>query len=274
MPGRVGRAGRRLIQGGEHLIGSALEMLRHGDRTVITTPSTGLRLGNLLYVWLQAHRRTRAGTRTLALEVHPMKPWLTAFPGLAAFTIARDSMRFDDRREWDPTWLYQRFGIDFVADDLTAFVRETIAPHVAPDATGTLVINVRRGDYYEDFAGKYAFDQVGYVRAALERVAPADRALVISDDADWCRANLDTIIRRRVGDVEYARPDPLGNFLAVAGASRIIGSNSTFTYWAAYVAGIIHTDPEVVMPRFHARMAHGTDAHQLDPRWTVIDGFH
>ncbi len=271
---RVGRAGRQVVGGGAHLFGSALELLRRGDRTIITTPPAGLRLGNLLYVWLQAHRRTRAGTPALALEVHSMKPWLAAFPELEAITIARPAVRFGDRREWDRTWLYQRFGVDFTSDDLAAFAREAIAPHVVPDAAGTLVINIRRGDYYGEFARKYAFDQTGYLRSALERLAPADRALVISDDADWCRANLDAVIRASVGDVEYARPDPLANFLAVAGATRIIGTNSTFTYWAAYVAGVIHSDPEVVMPRFHARMAHGTDAHQLDPRWNAIDGFH
>lgn len=271
---RVGRAGHQLVGGGAHLVGSALEVLRRGDRTVITTPPAGLRLGNLLYVWLQAHRRTRAGTPTLALEVPAMKPWLAAFPELETMTIARPAVRFGDRREWDPTWLYQRFGADFTADDIAAFVHETIAPHVVPGAAGTLVINIRRGDYYGEFAGKYAFDQAGYLRSALERVAPADRALVVSDDPDWCRTNLDPVIRSTVGEVAYAQPDALANFLAVAGASRIIGTNSTFSYWAAYVAGVIHRDARIVMPRFHARMPHGTDAHQLDPRWSVIEGFH
>jgi hypothetical protein len=225
-------------------------------------------------VWLQAHRRNQTGAPTRVLEVRAMGPWLTAFPELTALTIPREAMHFHDRREWDEEWLYQRFGTDFSADDVAAFVRETLAPHVVPDRTGALVINVRRGDYYEEFAGKYAFDQVRYVGSALERIAPAERALVVSDDASWCRANLDSVIRSRIAEVEYARPDPLANFLAVAGAGRIIGTNSTFSYWAAYVAGVVHPDAEIVMPRFHARMAHGADAHQLDPRWSVIDGFH
>ncbi|MCD2441012.1 alpha-1,2-fucosyltransferase [Agromyces sp. SYSU K20354] len=268
------RAGRRTMQAGERIAGSTLDLMRRGERTVITTPSTGLRLGNLLYVWLQAHRRTRAGAPTLAREARAMAPWLTAFPELSALTIAPGGVRFSDRRTWDDAWLYQRFGVDFTADDLAAFVRETLASHVVPDRTETLVINVRRGDYYAEFASKYAFDQAGYLAATLDRLAPAERALVVSDDADWCRTNLDSVIRMRADEVEYARPDPLANFLAVAGAARIIGTNSTFTYWAAYVAGVIHANAEVVMPRFHARMAHGTDAHQLDPRWTIIDGFH
>lgn len=270
----VGRTGRRALRAGARLGGSTVDLLRRGDRTVIMTPQTGLRLGNLLYVWLQAHLRTRTGAPTLALESRAMEPWLAAFPELAALTIPRESVRFPDRRAWDESWLYQRFGTDFSADDVTAFVHDTLAPHIDPDRTGTLVINVRRGDYYSEFAGKYAFDQVGYIAAALERLAPADRVLVVSDDADWCRANLDAVIRSSARDVGYAEPDPLANFLAVAGADRIIGTNSTFSYWAAYVAGVIHSGAEIVMPRFHARMTHGAEAHQLDPRWIAIDGFY
>jgi hypothetical protein len=269
----VGRTGRRVVREAGRLGTKAVDAMRRGDRTVITTPPTGLRLGNLLYVWLQADRRTRAGMPTLALEVRAMKPWLTAFPELSALTVRQDSVQFPDRRAWDETWLYQRFGIDFNATDVAAFVDETLAPHVVPDRTGRLVINVRRGDYYSDHAAKYAFDQVGYVGAALEQIEPAEHVLVVSDDADWCRANLDAVIRSRAGHVDYARSDPLENFLAVAGAERIIGTNSTFSYWGAYVAGVVHTDAEVVMPRFHARMPHGSRAHQLDPDWTVIEGF-
>ncbi len=237
------------------------------------TPRVGLRLGNLLYVWLRAHRAGLSGTPTLALATPAMESWLTEFPALGELTIRRDSLRFRDRREWDDVWLYQRFGVDFTADDVNAFVRATVAPHIVPDDSGTLVVNVRRGDYYTEFTDKYAFDQVGYVGAALDRVGSAERVLVVSDDPEWCRAHLSSIIRTKTSHVEYAQPDPLANFHAVAQASRIIGTNSTFSYWAAYVAGVIHPAAEVVMPRFHARMAHGTDAHQLDPRWIAISGF-
>lgn len=240
---------------------------------VIETPAAGLRFGNFLYLWLQAHLRTAAGAPTLVREARGMEPWRSAFPMLSDLTIGSGAVRFRDRREWDAAWLYQRFGVDFTGAELESFVRAALAPHVVPDTTGTLVVNVRRGDYYSQFASKYAFDQSGYLAAALARVGDVDRVLVVSDDADWCREHLDALIRSRAADVEYARPDPLANFLAVAGASRIIGTNSTFTYWAAYVAGVVHPGAEIVMPRFHGRMAHGTAAHQLDPRWVAIEGF-
>lgn len=268
------RAKRATARGVRRTADAMLDLMRHGERAVIMTPRAGLRLGNFLYLWMQAHRRTASGRPTVALAARAMTPWLAAFPELNRLTIEREAVRFSDRRAWDAAWLYQRFGVDFTADDVSAFVRETLAHHVVPDESGTLVINVRRGDYYTDFLDKYAFDQPSYIGAALERVRPAERVLVVSDDPDWCRANLSSVIRAKSADVEFARPDPLENFLAVAGASRIIGTNSTFSYWAAYVAGVMHPEAEVVMPRFHGRMRHGTDAHQLDPRWIAIDGFH
>lgn len=271
MGARAKRATARHARGAAD---AALDLMRRGELTVIMTPQAGLRLGNFLYVWLHAHRAGMSGTPTLALASRAMAPWLTAFPALGELTIRRESVRFRDRREWDDVWLYQRFGVDFTADDVDVFVRAAVAPHIVPDDSGTLVINVRRGDYYTDFTDKYAFDQVAYVGAALDRVRPAKRVLVVSDDPEWCRVHLSSIIRTKTPQVKYAQPNPLANFHAVARASRIIGTNSTFTYWAAYVAGVIHPDAEIVMPRFHARLAHGTDAHQLDPRWTAIDGFH
>lgn len=252
------------------------DAFRRGDRSVVMTPPAGLRFGNWLYLWLDAHARTRLGHPTLVLEAPGMAEWLTAFPRLRDFTIARDDLQFHDRREWDEFSWRQRFGVDFARDELDAFVRDALLPHVTPDTTGTLVINVRRGDYYArpELRERYGFDQVGYVTAALGEFDDVDHALVISDDVQWCRENLESIVRATGADVAYAEPGAVQNFLAVAGASRIVGTNSTFTYWAAYVAGVVHEEVRVVMPRFHARMAGSSDAHQLDPLWTAIDGFH
>jgi hypothetical protein len=137
------------------------------------------------------------------------------------------------------------------------------------------VINVRRGDYYSNpgLRERYGFDQLGYARAALAQVGNVERALVVSDDPDWCRENLLEIVEATSDVVHFAERDPVSNFKAVAGASRIIGMNSTFTYWGAYISGVVHPSPVVVMPRFHGRLALGTDAHQLDPRWIAIDGY-
>lgn len=242
---------------------------------MITTPVAGLRFGNWLYLWLIAHGRTAAGSPTVVLAVDDMRPWLDAFPDLQALTVRRDQVRFHDRREWEGDFRYQRFGVDFSREALHRFVREALAPSIPVDRSDRVVVNVRRGDYYEgDFAQRYGFDVKGYVAEALARMDHVERVIVVSDDPEWCRSQLDAVIRPLSPFVEYADKDPAGNFLTIASCRRLIGTNSTFSYWGGYVADALHEDAQIIMPLFHARLERGTDAFQLDPRWQAIDGYH
>ena len=252
------------------------DALRRGDRVVVMTPTAGLRFGNWLYLWLDAHQRTTAGEPTLVLEAPGMAPWLREFPRLRSLTVTKDRLRFHDRREWDHESWNQRFGIDFTRSTLDAFIDSTLVPALHEDQGDTLVINVRRGDYFSDphHAARYGWDIAGYLVDALASAGSAERALVVSDDARWCRDELHTIIGAGVQRIEYAAPDPSANFRAIAGAHRLIGTNSTFSYWGAYVAGARFTSPQIIMPRFHGRLPTGSDAYQLDPGWTVIEGHH
>lgn len=270
----VKRRLKKVLKRAERSADDAVDRLRRGKRTVLLAPPAGLRLGNLLYLWLNAHLRTTIDAPVAVLESRDTAEWCREFPALNRLSLARADLRFADRREWDPVWLYQRFGIDFTRSQLRAFIDETFRNRILPDRTDRLVLNVRRGDFYTEFVAKHGFDIVPYVEEALTRFDAVERILVVSDDAAWCRENLDRMLRARTGLVEYADPDPLQNLLALAGARRLIGANSTFSYWGAYMADAVHDDAEIVMPRFHARMAHGTDAHQLDPGWTILDGFY
>jgi hypothetical protein len=268
------RAARHIAWRAERAKTLTLDALRRGDRTVITTPPAGLRFGNWLYLWLDAYARTRSGERTVVLQAPGMDIWLEAFPALRGLTVDPDLLRFHDRRDWGEHSWNQRFGDDFSRESLDAFISEYLAPYIAPDRSGTLVINVRRGDYYSNpgLRQRYGFDQLGYLREALKRAGRVERVLIVSDDPDWCRDNVVEMLDG--GSVEFADRDPVSNFMAVASPSRLIGMNSTFTYWGAYIAGVLHESPLIVMPRFHARMAESNDAHQLDPRWTIIDGYN
>lgn len=253
----------------------AADHMRRGDRTVIMTPPAGLRFGNWLYLWLDAHQRSASGLPTRVLEAPGMQPWFDVFPALRELTVSRGDLRFHDRREWNDRDWRQVFGSDYTRESLRAFIAETLADRVERAPRHRLVINVRRGDYYArpELLARYGFDQVGYLSAALERFGDVSDVLVVSDDADWCRENVETLLPESAR-VDYAEPDPAANFLAVAGARRIIGMNSTFTYWGAYVADAVWDDAEIVMPLFHSRLFADTRAHQLDPAWAALDGFH
>lgn len=268
------RAARHVAWRAERVRVTAVDLLRRGDRTVITTPEVGLRFGNWLYLWMVAHARTAAGSPTVIREVDDMRPWLERFPRLRDLTVADGEVRFHDRRDWEGEFRYQRFGVDFSRAELRAFVREVLAPDIRSDPSHRVVINIRRGDYYEgDFRRRYGFDLEGYVSAGLSLIGLTDRILVVSDDPAWCREHLGAILAQSAPSVVYADHDPIGNFIAVAAGRRLIGTNSTFSYWGGYVSDALHADAEIVMPRFHARMEGGSDAFQLDPDWTIVDGY-
>lgn len=254
----------------------SLDRFRRGPRCVLITPEFGMRLGNFLYLWMQAHGRSDPAGTVRVLGASAMQPWLDVFPALSELTLPRGELRFADRRDRDHSHLYQRFGVDFTPELLRDFVDTFLRPYVTARQGDDLVINVRRGDYYADdaFAAKFGFDQLGYLAVALDFVSTATQVLVVSDDPTWCHVHLGPLLEHRGLIADYAAADPVENFLAVAGARRIIGTNSTFTYWAAYVADVLHDDAEIVMPSFHARTPKGADAYQLDPRWRTIDGFH
>lgn len=267
---RVKSSVRRITTRGERLAVATMDSLRRGNRTALCPPPAGLRLGNLLYLWLNAHHRTMSERTTLVRESSGMMQWCTEFPALRSLTLAAAETRFSDRREWDADWQYQRFDVDFDRTQLRAFIQDVFDDRVQADTSDRLVVNVRRGDFYgTEFENKHGFDIGAYVEAALAEVEPGGDVLVVSDDADWCRENLGGLLAGR-SSIEYSEPDPLKNLLALAGARRLIGANSTFSYWGAYIADTFHEDAQVIMPRFHARMPHGDDAYQLDPRWTVI----
>ncbi|MEJ1090729.1 alpha-1,2-fucosyltransferase [Microbacterium istanbulense] len=273
--GSAKRAVRRGVRRVTDGVNDGLDLLRRGERSVLATPPAGMRLGNFLYLWLNAHHRSAStGSPVLVRHSRGMDEWWVPFPRLRVLTVTPAEMRFSDRREWDGDWLYQRFGVDFTREQLHAFIRDVFAETCQGPADERLVINVRRGDFYgTEFEAKHGFDVEAYVTAALGEFPEATRALVVSDDPDWCRATLGSTLGARLAEVDYAEPDPLENLKALARADRLIGANSTFSYWGAYIADTMHTNARIVMPRFHARMAHGSDAHQLDPKWIVLDGF-
>src|SRR6478736_2358022 len=140
LPGRVAR---HVAWRAERMTTATLDAMRRGDRTLIATPQAGLRFGNWLYLWLDAHQRTAAGDRTIVLEAPGMDVWLEAFPALRGLTVSRDLLRFHDRREWDllTSWK-QRFDVDFTRQSLDAFIADCLAPYIHAEESGMLVINV------------------------------------------------------------------------------------------------------------------------------------
>ena len=256
----------RRVRGSFYAVKSALaEPLRGRDRSIVWTPEVGLGVGNQMYLWLHAFNRQRSGEDCRVLSGNGADDFVRRFPRLRALVIERGSVRFrDGRDEIDAPWLWQRAEVDFTLHQLRAFIDEFILPELGP-RHDLSVVNVRRGDFYEEYLEKYGFDIAGYFERALPPAMA--RVVVVSDDPDWCREHLGEVLTR-AEEVSFAPQGAVTQFELLAGARELFVTNSTFGYWGGYIASA--QGASVTAPWIHARGLNGNAAYQLLPSWTRI----
>ena len=254
--------------------------LRRSTPTVVWTPSAGLGWGNMLYLYLHAFLASSKGIPTRVLTSAGVRPWLAAFPTLrAGLAIERSDVRSTQRRVVG--W-WSQFGVDFTRADLDAFVHAMLMPDLGlreANPSSRLVLNVRRGNYYSEphFRGTYSFDLAEYIDLAMASIirqdGPVESIFVVSDDIGWCQVKLPRVLRQHSENIVYSpQGDMLADFRSLCGATLLVGTNSTFSYWGGYVSGTIFgLSSHVAMPRFHGRLLEGWEAIQLDPSWLVIE---
>lgn len=206
-----------------------------------------------------------------------MDPWLDVFPRVKPLLVGPREVRFSDART--ENW-FQTFG-EYDDCDLSDFIRTRLLDSnlpIAPDASDDVVtVNIRRGDYYsnEKWRGLYGFDIKTYIRRALDESStqiPISRVDVVSDDVAWCRSEL--AFAGDYGKVTFQRggDTPAQNLGQLASARRLILSNSTFSYWGAYISNVVHGENHALIwaPDLHRRDLFDGRAYQLNPRWSVI----
>jgi hypothetical protein len=100
------------------------------------------------------------------------------------------------------------------------------------DSAGACTVHIRRGDY---FAGNNTYHGIltdVYFRRAMDaaRTACAQRFLVFSDDLEWCRR------QPWLAGCEFV-DEPNGQYamFLLTQFPMLIGSNSTFSWWGAYL---------------------------------------
>lgn len=114
----------------------------------------------------------------------------------------------------------------------------TFAPRLSPAIIpqpwhSTFFLHVRRGDYLHPANAHHALDLRNYYNRCLQRFPREFSCFVVSDDMDWCRANLPELDPGRtwiwcptVSDTEVL-------FWMSACEQGGICTNSTFSWWAA-----------------------------------------
>lgn len=269
------------------VVGSILKFVRTGPETVVLTPPVA-RGGNWLYEWLRAEQIAQdTHSPAFLIETQGMEPWLAEFPKLKELTKDSSHLRFRSMRVIGVSQKIRELFSDQEVNNFIdkyllsdSFVRrqERAKETVTSES---LVINIRRGDYYSNpvVHRDFGIDTVLYVKTALD-LAVKDHApnniVVVSDDLNWCKENLAFLTEVAPTTFEKLGSDMFDDLAAVSVASRLILTNTTFGYWGAYIANragqcsiyapnIHERDKSTTSPRNNAPHQHQTSWIQVAP---------
>ena len=199
-------------------IARVLDTVRHSREKVYIAPPFS-RGGNWLYLLaaVDADRRADAGDFSYMLDTAGLEPWLTEFPALQELMMDPKDFKFLHRRY---SGLDTNVEDSFAPGSLEIFARERLlsSEHFRQRiltvgnivGSNTVVLSIRRGDYYSVPAirQRYGIDTVAYVREALDqvlkRMSPSN-FVVTSDDPQWCRENLSFL--EDIAPVIYDKPE-------------------------------------------------------------------
>lgn len=257
-----------------------LNIVRERPRArTVQGSSDAIRGGNNLYLWQWAHLERREGRRAAVLRSSTMHTWIEEFPLLGDLTINENDVSLLDRRRFATRFFFDHDfdraqNRDFclaLVDSSDAFRarRSRIRAQIDPE---TLVVNVRRGDYYEvpEFFARFGLDIHSHVAGAVELLRqagrPVDDVLVVTDDVDWCRREL-TPVLGRIRTLE-GRSSPFDDLAALSSATTLVLANSTFSYWGSYLASTFDSEHLAIAPSHHEVAPDGSlISPMFDPAW-------
>lgn len=190
--------------------------------------------------------------------------------GFRADVRPSDKIVSDRRSPWWKNYR-QEFGKDFSLQDVEEFARETFVKTglFAKRPDDTVAVHVRNGDYV---GSRYSncYDRPAYLKSALGRFPECGVIKVFSDDIPLCKDLVEPLAHGR--RVEYSgNSSDYEDFIELAGFRNKVLSNSTFSYWSAFVGNVIWPDSygSVCAPAkfaaFAPRLSH------VNPQWTCID---
>lgn len=255
---------------------------------VIITPK-GARWGNLLYFFLRAYIFEQQGKSLKILYTQHMDDLTAYFPHLKKYIITENQVKFYHKKDASNNF-YQVFNQDFTEEDLNDFIKEylvsseLVKPILSslPEPTiHELTINIRRGDFYEKGNSSiYGYDQIGFIKHVFENYLKDkkwSRINILSDNMQWCKENFSFLNEHTpcLNFPELSDNKIITSFLWVSNSKNLILSNSTFSFWAAYVSNYLYQSQEsTYCPIFGSRKIENTALYQYNPKWVMIKDFN
>ena len=133
-------------------------------------------------------------------------------------------------------------------------------------------MHMRRGDYlltrHQGYHGLASLDYFDRAARLVRHVQPQSRFRVFSDSPELIPAEFLNYWDAEL-DREQNELSPLHALLLLASNSGLIMSNSSFSWWAAWLANQRHPDATFIAPR--PWLANGYSAHTLlTPNWLTL----
>lgn len=238
--------------------------------------SDGARFGNHLYFYLHAEKMRKKNERYFISYIPNMNDWLHIFPSLSKFTLQKEEISILDNKITMNSY-YQTYNEDYNQDELISFITSYLKKDILEinkNRREELVIHVRRGDFYnkENFP-YYAFQQSLYFKEALRKIdlKNINDIYIATDDIEWCKSNLDFIASEFNLKIHYPNKSQEDDFLMLTRAKKIILSNSTFAYWAAYINETVYADTTIIAPNFNTMLMDNGAMRQNLSSWILIN---
>lgn len=135
------------------------------------------------------------------------------------------------------------------------------------DLSDTVAISIRRGDYLLYLDKWFAVPTADWYHEVIETYFKDKKLLISSDDIDWCRENFS-----RYDDVRFCDEEPETALFTLARChGGFIGSNSTFSWWAAYLGEDTVDEHEIIFPSRWWSLKCTNQEVLLPDRWTKHD---
>ena len=117
------------------------------------------------------------------------------------------------------------------------------------DSGTTCSIHVRRGDYlnYPNIHPQQSADYWFNAQTAIEMYNDINTYIVFSDDIAWCKANAQMFKRTGKKVLFFQGRNQIDDFIGISRCHHNIITNSTFSWWAAWLDENINKT--VVMPK-------------------------